>query len=263
MWMGEVVEDEREALEVDRSAWRRKDLVGPSHPGVRKRRGAQRDRFEARMKAQYGRFARDLAVRVHRWAERQGMRPVLLTGPVELVEAVQAELPAEFRERLALVRENLAHLGPAALHARLEPALNRWTRDHEAVRVEALVGQTSRQTVVGLDETLARLQEGRVRELVIARGIGGTVRQCERCGRADRSADRICPTCGGERHAASARVVLPELARRHGVPVEVVAGRAASQLRVAGGVGAWLGSPRRATSARPPSVRRNRRHGGD
>jgi hypothetical protein len=68
-----------------------------------------------------------------------------------MVEAIRAELPAEFRERLALVRENLAHLAPAALHARLEPALNRWRRDHEAVRVEALLGQASRQTVVGLD----------------------------------------------------------------------------------------------------------------
>jgi hypothetical protein len=56
-WLGEVAEEERETFSVDRSAWRRKDLVGPSHAGVRKRRGAQRDRFEARMKAQYGRFA--------------------------------------------------------------------------------------------------------------------------------------------------------------------------------------------------------------
>jgi hypothetical protein len=215
------------------------------------------------MKAQYGRFARGLAARVRRWAERHGLRPVLLAGPAEMVEAVFAELPEAFRQRATLLKENLSYLSAAELHARLEPALERWRRHHEAVRVEALLGQASRQTVVGLDETLAHLQEGRVRELVIARGIGGTVRQCERCGRADRSADRICPTCGGERHAASARMVLPELARRHGVPVEVVAGRAASQLRGAGGVGAWIGPPRPATAAPPPRKRRDRRHGGD
>jgi hypothetical protein len=33
-WLGEVAEEEWEAFTVDRSAWRRKDLVGPSHPGV-------------------------------------------------------------------------------------------------------------------------------------------------------------------------------------------------------------------------------------
>jgi hypothetical protein len=250
VWLGEVVEEEPEAFTVDRSAWRRKDLVGPSRAGVWKRRGAQRDRFEARMKAQYDRLARGVATRVHRWAERHGLRPVLLAGPTEMVEAVFAELREEFRQRAALLRENLSYLSPAELHARLEPALERWKRDHEATRVEALLGDGGPRTALGVDETLARLQDGRVRELVIARGIGGTVRQCERCGRVDRAADRACPTCGGARHNMPVRVVIPELAHRHGVLVDVVAGRAASRLRAAGGVGAWLG---------PPSRRRLRR----
>ena len=80
-------------------------------------------------------------------------------------------------------------------------------------------------------------------ELVIARGIGGTVWQCERCGRADRSADRLCPSCGGTRHRMPVRVVIPELARRHGVSVEVVARRAASPLRAAGGRAPGSGGP--------------------
>jgi hypothetical protein len=244
-WLGEVAEEEREAFAIDRSAWRRKDLVGPSHPGVGKRRGAQRDRFEARMKAQYGRFARGLAMRVRRWAERQELRPVLLAGPAEMSEAVFAELPEAFRERATLLRENLSYLSPAELHARLEPVLERWKRDHEATRVEALLRGGAARTVLGVDETLAQLQDGRVRELVIARGIGGTVRQCERCGRVDRSADPVCPSCGGARRRVPVRAAIPDLARRHGVPVEVVAGRAANSLRGAGGVGAWLGVPDR------------------
>jgi hypothetical protein len=244
-WLGEVAEEEREAFAVDRSAWRRKDLVGPSHAGVRKRRGAQRDRFEARMKTQYGRFARGLAAQVRRWAERHAIRPVLLAGPPEMVEAVFAELPEAFRRRTVLLRENLSYLSPAKLQARIEPALEGWRRDHEAARVEALLGDAASPTALGVDETLARLHDGRVRELVIARGIGGTVRQCERCGRADRSVGRVCPRCGGARHRVAVRVAIPDLARRHGVPVEVVAGRAANRLRGAGGVGAWLGAPER------------------
>jgi hypothetical protein len=197
------------------------------------------------MKTQYGRFARSLATRVRRWAERHGIRPVLLAGPAEMVEAVFAELPEAFRERAALVRENLSYLSPAELHARLEPALERWKREHEDARVEALLGDGASRTALGLDETLAYLQEGRVRELVIARGIGGTVRQCERCGRVDVSAGPTCPNCGGARHRVPVRAAIPDLARRHGVPVEVVAGRAAKRLSEAGGVGAWLGVPDR------------------
>lgn len=244
-WLGEVTEDEREAFAVDRSAWRTKHLVGPSHAGVHKRRGVQRDRFDRRMTAQFGRFARKLAARIRRWTERHGLRPVLLVGPAEMIETVFAEMPEAFRDRVALVRDNLASLSPPKLQARLEPVLEGWARAYEAARVEALLGQGSRRTAVGLDDTLARLQEGRVRELVIARAIGGTVRQCERCGRADRSADPVCPSCGSARHRVPVRVAVPDLARRHGVPVEVVAGRAARRLRAAGGVGAWLGPPDR------------------
>jgi hypothetical protein len=255
-WLGEVAEEERETFAVDRSAWRRKDLVGPSRAGVRRRRGAQRDRFEARMKAQYGRFARGLATRVRRWAERHAIRPVLLAGPAEMVEAVFAELPEAFRQHAALLRENLSYLSPAELHARLEPALERRKRDHEAARVEALLSDGASRTALGVDETLAQLQDGRVRELVIARGIGGTVRQCERCGRVDRSADPACPSCGGARHRVPVRAAIPDLARRHGVPVEVVAGRAATRLRGTGGVGAWL------RGARPPRPSVSRSEGG-
>jgi|SRR5690349_18571775 len=89
------------------------------------------------------------------------------------------------------------------------------------------------------------LQDGRVRELMISRTIGGTVRQCEHCGWVDASADRTCWRCGGARQAIPTRVIVPELAHRQGMPVEVVAGPAAARLRRAGGVGAWLVSTNR------------------
>jgi peptide subunit release factor 1 (eRF1) len=56
----------------------------------------------------------------------------------------------------------------------------------------------------------------------------------------DRAADRVCANCGGERRVVALRAVIPELARRYGVPVEVVAGEAARKLREAGGIAAWL-----------------------
>jgi peptide subunit release factor 1 (eRF1) len=56
----------------------------------------------------------------------------------------------------------------------------------------------------------------------------------------DRAADRVCANCGGERRVVALRAVIPELARRYGVPVEVVAVEAARKLREAGGIAAWL-----------------------
>lgn len=250
IWLGEIVEEDRQPIVFDKSAWRKKDLVGPSHAAVGKRRGVHRDRFASRMQAQHARFAVAIASRIQRWAERQRLRPVLLVGPDAMIDAVSAALPAAFRPRIAAVPENLSQLSPATLHARVQPALARWQRDDEVARVEALLsGDGSRGVAVGLEQTLARLQEGRVRELMISRGIKGTVGQCERCGWVDASPSGSCARCGGRRRAAAVRVLLPELARRKAVSIDVVAGPAAKRLRQTDGIAARLqwnrGGPRR------------------
>src|SRR5690242_12396908 len=81
-----------------------------------------------------------------------------------------------------------------------------------------------------LKNTLAHLQKGRVRQLVIARGLRGEVYQCERCSHADRSLRRDCLNCGGPRRVVALRAALPELARHNAAPVEIVAGEAGSKL---------------------------------
>jgi len=197
IWLGEIVEEDRQPVALDTSTWRKKDLVGPSHGGVAKRRGVQRDRFAGRVQAQHARFAVAVASRIQRWAERQRLRPVLLVGPSAMIDPVLAALPADFRSRVGTVPENLSQSSPATLHARVQPALARWQRDDEAARVEAVLRERgSGRVAVGLEETLTELQEARVRELMLARGIKGTVGQCERCGWADTSSSATCPRCG-------------------------------------------------------------------
>jgi hypothetical protein len=61
--------------------------------------------------------------------------------------------------------------------------LKKWERDYEDRLVDELVSrQRSRKSTVGLDRTLAELQRGRARELVVTRGISGSVRECLNCG---------------------------------------------------------------------------------
>lgn len=240
-WLGEVDEQRHEAFHLDTSAWKRKDLMPPSHPGSQKTRGSQRDVFEQRVEAQYARFYRDVAARLRQWAEREKFDPVFLAGPKEVVVPLWAELPRTMQDRAAVVKGVPGHSTPAELLARVEPEAARWKRVHELEIVNRMLARPNgTRAVVGMDESLARLQQGAARGLVVVRGLGGKLRQCFNCGWVDRSADRICAGCGGERRVVAFRAVLPELARRYGVPVEVVAGEAASRLREAGGIGAWL-----------------------
>jgi len=240
-WLGEVVEQKHQMLRLDTSQWRRKDQMPPSHPGIQKTRGSQRDVFEQRVEAQYARFYRETAEHLRQWAEREKLDPVFLAGPNEVVEPLRAELPRAFQERAALVKGVPAHSTPAEIQARLEPEVARWKRESELSMVNRMLANPNgTRAVLGMDETLARLQQGLTRELVVVRGLGGKLRQCSKCGWVDRAADRVCANCGGERRAVALRAVIPELARHYGVPVEVVAGEAARKLREVGGIAAWL-----------------------
>lgn len=241
LWMGDVAEQVKAAFRVDTSKWRGKDLTPPAHPGSQKTRGPQRDVYQQRIEAQYAKFYRDAAERVRLWAEREKLDAVFVVGANEVAEPVWAELPKALQERAAVIKGDVNHLRIAELQQRLDPEIRRWKRQHELKLVDRMLSERNgARAVVGMDETLAQLQRGGARALVVVRGLGGRLRQCVKCGWTDRAADPGCAVCGGERRRIALRAALPELARKHGVRVEIVAGEAGRKLRDAGGMGAWL-----------------------
>ncbi len=240
-WMGEITQQHKERTKVDPSEWRRKDLMPPSQPGVENIRGSHRDAFDRRMEAQYVRFYAAEAEHIREWADRMSLNPIFLAGPPKLLELVWAELPKSVQSRTVLIREDLEHLSQADFHARVESEVQRWERDYEDDLVDRLLGNADGvHTVLGVDDTLAGLQEGLTRDAVVEHGIAEQVRQCTECGWIDRTPDAICRACGGARLVTGLRAVLPQLARRYRVPLEVVAEEAGAKLRKAGGIGAWL-----------------------
>jgi hypothetical protein len=253
-WLGAVTEDESAIFSVDVSSWRKPHLVGPSTSAVSKQHGVQRDRVADRMGTHRRRFMGTLAERIMSWSQSGEINPVVLVGQAGEIETLVKMLPAKFRKRTALVQKALPRASASDVQKRLEPVLNRWEREYEVSLVDELISaQHPRRAVTGLDQTLAQLQKGRVRDLIIARGMNGLLRQCLSCGWIDRSADPVCAICGSQREPRSLRTVVPELASRHAVPVEVVSGAAARRLRAVGGIGAWLRTTRtpsrRATGA--------------
>lgn len=244
-WLGLVTEDEGPVYFVDISSWRKPHLVGPSTSGVAKQFGVQRDRVQSRMAVQRDRFVRTLAERIVSWAADQRLDHIVLAGAPADVGATMKALPVRFRKQTTPLLKALPHITAADVKKRLEPVLENWERDYEESLVDNLLSDRSRKAIIGLDRTLADLQWGRVHELVIARGMTGSMRECLKCGWIDRSADPVCAKCGSQRRPRTLRTVIPELASAHAVPVEVVAGKAAEKLRGAGGIGAWLNTARR------------------
>jgi rubrerythrin len=235
----------RELLELEDKAF----TLGPSKEkemgpvarsgGVRVSRGTARDVFNHHVDAQYARYYRQIAEDIQRWSGAEHFQSMFLLGPAEMVNAIQKELSETMREKVISVGEDLGWVSRAELHKWIEPIVAKHEDERKAAIVNALLSE-ERGHLVGLDETLARLQQRRVRNLVVAKGLDATLKRCGECLWVDRTTDPVCPACGRERYTVTLRDVLPELARRYKVSVEVVSGEAGQELEGAGGIGAWL-----------------------
>ena len=250
-WLGELLELEEREFRLEES--KEKEMGPVARPGVRMSRGTNRDVFEHHVGAQYAHFDREIAAQVGRWRDAESLDAVFLVGSSDMVRDIQKELPQALREEVVLVEEDLGWMPRAELQERIAPIVVSHERERESRLVDDVLG-SERGVAIGIDETLARLQQGRIRRLVVVKGFNGNLHQCVRCGQVDRTADPVCPVCNSERRTVTLREILPGLGRRHQVAVEVVAGEAAQKLQEAGGMAAWLrGFEKKEYSSAAPS----------
>jgi hypothetical protein len=224
---------------VDISQWKKKDLGHVTQPGIRKTRGSQRDVFDHRMDAQYEHVCRETAEQANHLREKERFAAIFLVGSSRLIEPIEREFPEENRQLVVLIGKDLGKLAPHELQQHVEPEIEKWERERESALVNELLG-SEHGAVIGIDETLAELQDGKLRKLVLANNFDADLHQCLRCGWTDRSADPVCSVCRGERRPITLRDALPDLARRSETDVDVVSGEAAKKLENAGGIGAWV-----------------------
>jgi Bacterial archaeo-eukaryotic release factor family 10 len=247
-WLGEMVEYKETKFAVDISQWKKEELGHVTGQGVRKTRGSQREVFRNRMEGQYARLCRETAQQAAVFCTKKVLTAVFLVGLDRLIRPMEAAFPRGFRQPIVLIDQDLARITLLELQKHLEPQIASWERTREAELVTGVAGK-ERGTIAGFDETLAHLQKGKIRTLVLARGLNADLRECVQCGWMDRSADPICSVCGSKRRTVTLRDALPELARRHQVEIDVVTGDAAERLKKVEGMGAWLRQPKSASAS--------------
>lgn len=236
-WLGEARELEGEEFRLEPS--KEKEMGPVARPGVRLSRGTNRDVFEHHLAAAYAHYYQKIAERIVHWYAAEQLESVFLVGLAEQVKAIRKEIPSSLAEKTILIEEYLGWVSRAALLARVEPAIGEYKQKCEMTTVEGMLTD-SRNAVLGVDEALAQLQQGKVRSIVVMKALSGILHQCVNCSWVDRSANPVCPSCGGKRESVELRDALPELVRRYNAPLEVVSGDAARKLQEAGGMGAWL-----------------------
>jgi len=238
-WLGGMYELSKQTFDIDISRWKRKDQGHVVGQNVQKARGSQRDVFEHRVDAQYKRFCREVAHEAKHLCDVENLDMVFLVGSKRLTEPIRAEFPKAFRKRLVSIEEDLGQLPLSGLQIRLKEKISRALEKEQLALITKLVDDP-RHSVLGVDETLAQLQKGKVRTLVFSDHLTGTLHECIECGWIDRSSDPVCSVCGRERRTADLRDVLFNSARSANTDVAVVTGGAATKLNELGGVGGWL-----------------------
>jgi hypothetical protein len=238
-WLGEMVELEEKEFRMEPSKVKEMGPVSRA-AGVRVSRGTDHDVYEHHVDAQYAHYHRQIAKDVDRWCAAEHLNSLFVVGLIEMANGIRKELPPPLREKTTVIEKDLVWVeSRAELEKRIEPFVEKHERERKVVLMDSLLGD-SRAVVLGIDETLVQLQQGRIRNLAVVKGLDGSLQQCLKCSWADRTQDPACPACGGEREVARLREVLPQLARRYNVSVEVVEGEASRRLQEAGGMGAWL-----------------------
>ena len=241
--LGEISRLLETKFDVDISQWKKKDRAHVARPGIRETHGAQRDVFDHRMDAQYRRLCREVADQAIQLCRMEQFSAVFLVGPERLATHVAGRFPEDLYRRVVCVRKDLNKVGSGRLEEHLEPEIDAWEREHEMALVNGLLG-LEHGAVLGIDETLSELQKGKIRALVLCRGLDARLSRCKSCGHIASSADPVCSACGGGQSPVSLRDVLPQLADTLKTDLEVVSGLAAVKLKEAGGMGAWLRQPK-------------------
>lgn len=237
--LGELTELARKKFEVDPSQWKKKSLGHLTSGRIQKMRGPFPDRFEHRMEVQYARLCRETAEQAAALSRQHGLAHIFVAGPDRLIRPMQTQFPPAFEEFVCLVPEDLGNFSPKELLQRLEPVIDEYEQKRQMAVVTRLL-ITDNGAVADLDETLAQLQNGRVRSVVVSRDFDLDLRQCRKCGLASRAADPVCAVCAGELRKVALRELLPALLAAHNTEVEFVNGKAARTLERAGGMGGWL-----------------------
>ena len=176
-------------------------------------------------------------------AERHAFDRLVLAGPVEATNELYRQLSKALRTKVIGTISLTIDANERQVLAETLKLMKDAERTGEIEIVEHLIeaAEKQEQATLGLDQTLAAVQAGRVRQLVYAEGWAASGSRCLNCSTLTSNGEHVCGYCG-----APLRVVndlLARVARRvvsMGGAVEQVRGDAASRLQEAGGVGAFL-----------------------
>jgi hypothetical protein len=168
---------------------------------------------------------------------------LVIGGPVEATALFSSELSKRLQQMIIGSLSVPVEISPDRLAAELRSVRERAEHEDEAKLVDSLITSARKGglAVLGLSETLAVAQQGRIHRLVVSKNFRAQGHQCNHCQALTVDEVTKCSYCGGKLEPAPDLINrLSHYALEQGGRVQIVSGEAAEKLSTAGGIGAIL-----------------------
>ncbi len=196
--------------------------------------------YQARKAEETKHFFKEFCREVEDFVRLHHPDDLTLLGTHENVTRFRECLPQALRSIIVHTDRMEIDASAAEIRRKMSEVFHRILEEEEARAIDLIHDrvETAHKAVAGFDETLRRLQEGKIETLVLARGLDRTGGRCTRCEFIlDRSSGE-CPYCGGDvRDGVNLVEEMVRIAEDQDVAIDFVAAPALEDL---GGVGALL-----------------------
>jgi peptide subunit release factor 1 (eRF1) len=233
-------------LSVDETGLRREAELISDVPGKHVTTGTDHLWSQAQMQRDHDNHLKAHAKRageeVGKVIDRLKVKRFVIGGPVEATTIFASQLPRRLQGMIAGTVSVPVETSDDRLLASLKAAQQKSDDQDETRMVESMITAAKKgdRAVLGVEDTLSAIQQGRVHRMVVASDYHAVGKECGSCHLLATEEQECCPLCGAEFESA------PDLINRasHRVieqagQVHLVSGDAADKLADAG-VGAFL-----------------------
>lgn len=216
----------------------------PDVPGRHKKGGwfaLAQNHYERHIDYHVDLHLKDVVKKFESFLKSEYIGRVLIGGSDEAVTMTRGLLPKTVNEKVVGAFHAGMFENNVEVLKKVEPVLRAYEKQEEERTVKELITRAMKdeKAVVGLENVIKALQEGRVMKLMLLRDFTQRGYQCSACGALSIKGEVNCPYCGGKMEEIGYIVELAaQKAVEQGALVEVVA--ESEELKDAGGIGGVL-----------------------
>jgi peptide chain release factor subunit 1 len=166
---------------------------------------------------------------------------MLIGGSEEAVTKVKAMLPPSIAAKITGTFQAEMFANSKEILEKVEPVLRSFEEKEEVETIDALLTKAMKNenAVIGIENVLNAMQEGRIMKLIILKNYKTAGLSCINCGNLAIQELTSCPYCKGEMQKVNSIAdLVAQKAVEQGAMVEVVSGN--KKLEESGSIGAFL-----------------------